>query len=106
MVPVGYVDIGLTIDKAAVGCAEGGRINSLRVKIVVGPLRLVRIVAEKSYGGIVTIEYGDSAFEFGHDGEVAMQTYLTGTTQMLRDGTDVIPVEIEVAKAAILAIAD
>lgn len=106
VVPVRDVDVSLAIDEAAVGGTEAGRIDGGGIDIVVGPLRLQRIIAEKCDRYVVVIEDSDASFEFRDDGVVAEKADLAGATEVLRDGVDVFAVKIEVAEAAIFAIAN
>jgi len=91
---------------ATVCCAEkrGGDIG--RLELIVGPLFLLWIVAKEGHRSVIAVENRDATFKFRDNGAVAMKAYLAGAAQMLRDGADKLAVKIEVAEAAILAIAD
>jgi len=105
LVPVRDVDVGLLVDVASVGGAEECWGDVAGLQVVVCPLLMVGIVAEESYGGIVAIEDGDAAFKFRDDGVVAMEAYLAWAAQMLGDGADESSIEVEVAEAAVFAVA-
>ena len=105
VIPVGNIDIGLLVDIASVrGAKERGR-DITRLKLVVGPLLLLRVIAKKGHRSVIAVENRDTAFEFRDDGAVAMKACLARSPQMLRDGADKLAVKIEVAQAAVLAIA-
>ena len=105
-IPIGDIDIGRAINKTAMSCAERGRSDRLGIQIIIGPLGLVRIVAEKGDRRVVAIEYSHATFEFRDDGVVAMKRRLARTAKVLRDRVDVLSVEIEVTQPAIFAIAN
>lgn len=62
LVPIGNVDVGLCIDVAAVGSAEKDWRDIGGLQLIVGPLRLLGIVAEECDGGVVAIKNGGAAF--------------------------------------------
>ena len=64
LIPVGDIDVGLLIDMASVSSAEAGCINCARLKLIVCPLRLSRVVPEKCDRRIILVENRDAAFQF------------------------------------------
>ncbi len=63
LVPIRNKDVPLGIDEAAVGSAEDGCLDVVWIKIVLCPLRLLRIVAQKSNRHVVAIENGNPSFQ-------------------------------------------
>lgn len=75
------------------------------LELIVGPLRLLWVVAQESNGGVIPVKYRDSTLQFRDQCIISMKAHLARAAQMLRDGTDKLAVKIEVAQAAVLAIA-
>jgi hypothetical protein len=63
-IPIGYVNVRFLVNKTSVRRAECRGRDFIRVYVVVCPLRLLRIVAEKGHWNIIAIENRDSSFEF------------------------------------------
>jgi len=66
-VPIGNVDVSFRIDVASVGRAKEPATDIAGLKLIICPLRTLRIVTEKSNGRVVAVENCDAAFEFGND---------------------------------------
>ena len=61
-VPVGNIDVGVLIDVATVGSTEAGEGNLVRSYFIIGPLRLMRVIAKEGYWRIVLVENSYSSF--------------------------------------------
>ena len=105
LVPVGDEDVFVRIDKAPVSSAEHGCIDVMRIEFVLRPLRLQRIVAEECNWHVVFVENRDSPFQFRNDRVIPPHAHLARTAQMMGHGADVFPIEIEMAKTPVFAIA-
>src|SRR6266700_4680405 len=104
-VPVGHIDIAVLIDETAMRGAEESVSNSARLHIVIRPLRPSWIVAEECNRNIVLVEDRHPAFKFRNNGVITVKAHLAWPPEMLRHSANELPVEIEMAEAAILAIA-
>src|SRR5271168_890272 len=74
--------------------------------LVIGPLRLLWVVAEKGDRRVVVVEDSHAPLEFRNHNVVAIEARLAGAAQVLRDRADKLAVKIDVAQAAVLAVAD
>ena len=104
MIPIGNIYVGLLIDMTSVGGAEKRGADFVWLKLIVGPLSIPWIVSEKSHGRVVLVEDRDAAFSFRDYRIVSVEAYLTRATKMLRYGSHEITIQIQMAKAPILAI--
>jgi len=104
-VPIGNEDVRIGIDEAAVRCAERARLDAARIEVVIRPLRLLRIVAQKSNRHVVSIEDGNAPFQFRHHRVITFETDLAGRAQVLGHRADVFAIKVEVAQAPVFPIA-
>ena len=86
--------------------AEDGDRNICWLETVVSPLSLLRIVSNKSHRHVVLIEDRDPALQFRDNSVIAVETNLARAAQVLRDVTDELSVEVEVAETEILPVTD
>lgn len=106
VVPIGYIDIGSLVDVASMCGTEESGGDFAGLKLIVGPLLFLWVVAEESHWRVIAVKNGDAAFELRYHSEISKKAYLAGAAQMLRDGADELTIEIEVAQAAVFAIAN
>lgn len=85
---------------------EGGGGDFAWLKVVICPLFLLWIIAEESDRGVVFVDDGDATFEFGNYRIVTVKTDLAWPAQMLGYRTHEFSIEIKMAEATVLAVAD
>src|ERR1700678_858585 len=105
LVPIRNIDVGILVDKTSVSRAEVGESNVARKQFVVGPLILVRIVAQEGNRHIVFIKNGDAPLQLRDHGVVTPKTYLARTTQVQRHVADKLAIEIVMAEPPVFAVA-
>ena len=106
MIPIRHVNIRLAVDIAPMRGTENACGNIVGTELVIRPLALLRVVAEKRYRHIVLVEDRNPALQLGDDGVVPMKTNLARTPQMLRDVANELAVKVKVAEAKVFPIAD
>jgi hypothetical protein len=79
--------------------------NAVGAELVVGPLALLRIIADEGNGRVVLIEDCDSPLQLRNDGVVSVETDLAGATQVLCDVAYEFAVKVEVAEAKVFPVA-
>ena len=87
-------------------CTENVCGNIVGTELVIRPLALLRVVADKRDRYIVLVEDRNPALQLRDDGVVAMKTNLARTPQVLRDVANERAVKVKVAEAKVFPIAD
>jgi hypothetical protein len=106
LVPIRHEDVCLEIDEASVRCAEHGGIDRVRIKVVLRPLRFLRIIANEGDRNIVSVKNRGASFQFRNHSIVAVKAHLARSTKMLGNRAYVAAIQIEMAETAILTITD
>ena len=103
-VPVRHINISAAVDEATMSRTEDRGRYIVRRQRIVGPLRLLWIVAEERYWSVVSVKDGDAAFQLGDHRILPVKTDLAGPPQMQSDGAHKLSVEIKMAKTAVFPI--
>jgi len=106
VIPIGHVNIRLVVYIAPMRCTENACGNIVGTELVIRPLTLLRVVADKRDRHIVLVEDRNPTLQLRDDGVVPMKTNLARTPQMLRDVANELAVKVKVAEAKVFAIAD
>ena len=85
MIPVGHVNIRLVVYIAPMRCTENACGNIVGTELVIRPLALLRVVADKRDRRTALVDDRNPTLQLRDDGVVPMKTNLAQTPQMLRD---------------------
>jgi hypothetical protein len=86
--------------------AERGRLNRSRIKVVIGPLSFLRIIANECDRNIVPVKNGSASFQFRDHRKITVKTCLARPPEMLRNRAHKATVQIEMGQASVLSIAN
>jgi len=110
-VPVLDIEVPLVVEAHAVGSGGDAGLPGFLGDAVVGPVRLDGIVAEVAEHGVVAVEQGDPAFEFGNGDQPRAigsrpECNAARAAEIGDRRVDVRAVQAQALQASVLAVAD